>query len=93
MKPVKIPRRIDDPIHVLLWSVDEVAPIFIALFFGVLMGKAHYFLPIGFIAAHVYRRFREGNPDGFMYHAIYWAGLTPQLCRSFRNPFVRRYFP
>ncbi len=26
MKPVKIPRRVDEPPHLLLWSADELAP-------------------------------------------------------------------
>lgn len=45
MKPVKIPRRVDEPPHLLLWSADELAPMLLGLTIGVIIGKA----PICFI--------------------------------------------
>ncbi|ALE65099.1 conjugative transfer protein TraL (plasmid) [Salmonella enterica subsp. enterica serovar Typhimurium] len=40
MKPVKIPRRVDEPPHLLLWSADELAPMLLGLTIGVIIGKA-----------------------------------------------------
>lgn len=37
MKPVKIPRRVDEPPHLLLWSADELAPMLLGTTFPPLL--------------------------------------------------------
>lgn len=93
MKPVHIPRRIDEPPHLLLWSADELAPMLIGLVVGLVLGKALICTLAGFLVTNLYRRFRDSRPDGYLLHMIYWSGLLPSKARSLVNPFIRRFFP
>jgi len=91
MTPVEIPRYVDDSPHILLWSADELAPLIIGLVFGILLGQALIFTVAGLSLTKVYARYRDGRPDGFFVHALYWAGLLPTRARSIPNPFARRF--
>lgn len=93
MEPVRIPRRVDDPPHMLLWSGDEIAPILLGLVFGVFTGLTLYTLTLGVLTTNIYRRFRENHADGYLLHMIYWAGFMPSTAPSFKHPYVRRYIP
>lgn len=93
MEPVQIPRRIDEPPHVLLWSLDEVTPILLGLVAGGYLGQLLYCTLAGALLTNLYRRFRENHSDGYMLHAIYWSGFLPSKARSFKNPFIRRLIP
>jgi conjugal transfer pilus assembly protein TraL len=93
MQPVKIPRRIDEPPHILLWSADELAPMLIGLVIGVVVGKALLFTVIGLIITNLYRRYRDNRPDGYLLHMIYWSGLPITRSKTFKNPYIRRFLP
>lgn len=73
MEPVNIPSYIDDPPHFLLWSADEMAPILLGLVIGIFTGNALVLCLLGLVTTKLYRRFRDGRPDGFILHAIYWG--------------------
>jgi conjugal transfer pilus assembly protein TraL len=45
------------------------------------------------VTTKLYRRFRDGRPDGFILHAIYWVGLLPTKAKTIPNPFIRSYLP
>lgn len=93
MNPVKIPTRIDDPPHILIWSADELAPLLLGLTFGVFIGQALICTIIGFAVTNAYRKFRDNNPDGYFLHMIYGLGLLPTKGKTMINPFVKRLFP
>lgn len=95
MEPVKIPRRVDEPPHLLLWSMDEILPLLIGLVMGVMIDKLGVCLVVGFIITKLYSKYRDSRPDGYLLHIIYWMGVpaTRRKARIFKNPFVRRYFP
>jgi len=93
MKPVRIPRRVDEPPHLLMWSADELSPLLLGLFIGVMIDKVLTCTAIGLIVTNLYRKFRDNHPDGFLLHILYWAGIPVSKAKCFRNPFVRRYFP
>ncbi len=94
MEPVKIPRRIDDPPHLLLWSADEFAPMLVGLVIGVVLGKALPCFLIGLAVTNLYRRFKDNHPDGYILHMAYWWGLLPAgKARSLPNPYIRRMLP
>lgn len=93
MEPVRIPKRVDEPPHLLLWSSDELAPMLLGLTLGTFLGSALTFLLIGALLTNLYRRFRENHPDGYLLHMIYWAGFLPSKATSFKNPFIRSYIP
>ena len=48
---------------------------------------------LGLVTTKLYRRFRDGRPDGFILHAIYWVGLLPTKAKTIPNPFIRSYLP
>ena len=93
MKPVSIPRRIDEPPHLLIWSADELGPMLIGLVFGVIIGEAMICLILGLLVTNLYRRFRDNHPDGYIFHLIYWLGLLSPKSRVMVNPYIRRFFP
>ncbi|MBY5940571.1 type IV conjugative transfer system protein TraL [Halomonas sp. DP5N14-9] len=93
MEPVRIPSRIDDPIHVLMWSLDEMAPIFAGLILGIAVGQAMIGFGIGLVVTNQYRKYRDNHPDGYLIHIGYWAGLLFTNARSMVNPFIRRFLP
>lgn len=93
MKAVKIPQRIDDPPHLLLWSADELAPMLIGLTVGIVIGKAFICFLGGLLITNLYRRYRDSRPDGYMLHIIYWIGLLPTKGKSMINPYNRRFLP
>ena len=75
MEPVAIPQSIDDPIHILLWSADEMVPFMVCMMTGMLIDQFIPALVLAVIAVKFYRRFRDNRPDGYTLHAIYWLSL------------------
>jgi conjugal transfer pilus assembly protein TraL len=89
----EIPRSVDDPPHVLLWSAEELAPVAMGLAIGMVIGKAMILTFAGLVVAKIYRRFSDGHPDGYMLHGLYWGGFIPSKARTIPNPFARRFLP
>jgi conjugal transfer pilus assembly protein TraL len=46
MEPVAIPKTIDDPLHILLWSADEILPFMVCMLIDQFIPS----LAVGFIA-------------------------------------------
>jgi len=93
MDPIAIPKSIDDPIHILLWSADEIVPFMVCMLTGMLVDHFIPALAMGAIAVKCYRRFRDNRPDGYTLHAVYWLGLLPSQAITIPNPFIRRFYP
>lgn len=93
MEPVAIPQSIDDPIHILLWSADEIVPFMVSMLTGMLIDQFIPALAIGLIAVKFYRRFRDNRPDGYTLHALYWLGLLPSRALTVPNPYIRIFLP
>ena len=89
MSAVEIPAAIDDPPLILLWPADEMMPVLIGLVFGVVSGNAFLFTAGGLLLTRVYRRFRNGHPDGYFLHLLYWYGVMP--ARAFSVPISVRF--
>lgn len=90
---IQIPNHVDDPAQALLWEVDEVGPIGVGAVAGVLLDAVGWCLLAGLALVYVYRRIKDGNPDGAALHFIYWSGFWPAKAKSFLNPFARRLTP
>jgi conjugal transfer pilus assembly protein TraL len=93
MSAVTVPQTIDDPVHLLLWSADEIIPFLVCMLTGML---ADHFLMAslaGLFSVKAYRRFRDNRPDGYTLHAVYWLGLLPSASGTIPNPFIRRFLP
>ncbi|WGS85101.1 type IV conjugative transfer system protein TraL [Methylomonas sp. UP202] len=93
MEPVAIPQAIDNPIHILLWSADEIVPFMVCMLTGMLIDHFIPALVIGLIAVKFYRRFRDNRPDDYTLHALYWLGLLPSQAMTIPNPYIRRFLP
>lgn len=93
MEPVTLPKHIDDPVTLLIWSADEFAPAAFCLILGVLVGQVTVMLGVSVVAIKTYRRFRDSRPDGFPLHAAYWIGLLPSQAGTIPNPFIREFYP
>ena len=93
MEPVNIPTEIDSPQLVLLWSLDEFVPFMIFMVAGNFLN--HFFLGLGagWVVSHLYRRYKNTRPDGYLVHLLYWAGLTKLSGRTVVNPYQREYLP
>jgi conjugal transfer pilus assembly protein TraL len=93
MEQIEIPRHIEDPVHVLLWTLDEVAPIGIGLVAGLFVGSPFYGVLGGWAVAYFYKKFLNHSADGYVLHLFYWLGLTPTKARTTPNPFIKKYLP
>lgn len=90
---IYMPNHVDDPYQLLLWELDEGLPVGIAAIAGVLTNQMMWCLLAGFALVYVYRRMKDGNPDGAAFHALYWLGLYPTRARTMPNPFARKHTP
>lgn len=94
MKPVRIPRRIDEPPYLLMWPIDEILPILMGLAVGIFIGSVFWTLLLGWLISKAYKKKKESNPDGFFFHIFYWyTGLSFNKLRTMINPFIKRLFP
>lgn len=93
VEPIIIPKYIDDPITLLIWSADEFVPFAAVLLIGMLIGQLSIALVLSALVIKAYRRFRDNRPDGFPLHAAYWVGLLPSSAISMPNPYIRRFLP
>jgi len=93
MDPVRLPTKIDEPHQFLLWSADEIIPLMVFLLFGVMLNQAIILTVLGLILTHYYKKYKNSRPDGFLLHALYWAGLIPSKNKTMVNPFKRRFLP
>jgi conjugal transfer pilus assembly protein TraL len=89
----KIPRTLDQPITLLLWSADELVPFCAVVVIGMLMGQFLIALVVALGVTRAYRRFRDIHPDGYLFHLAYWYGFMPISSRHFPNPFIRTFYP
>lgn len=94
MKQVIIPKRIDEPPHLLLWRMDDILPFMVSLIIGILTQKLMICLVCGVLVTKLYIKIRDDHPDGFFMHWITWhTGITLTKSRIIINPFIRRLFP
>jgi len=93
MHPVKLPKYIDDPITLLIWSADEFVPFTLVLLIGMLIGQLLVALLLSLVVIKFYRRYRESRPDGYIQHALYWLGLYQGHIRTRPNPYIRTFYP
>ena len=91
MHPLYMPRYLDEPMTVLMWPADEVIPVIACLSVGILIQQKLICVVIGIVAMRFFRKMKEGNPDGYLLHALYWAGLIKGNARTLPNPFIREF--
>jgi conjugal transfer pilus assembly protein TraL len=90
---VSIPSRIDDPFHFLFWTLDEATPFGLGVVGGIAVGQPFYGVIAAYVLIKLYRKFRDGHQDGYLWHIIYWYGFSFKKLRTMPNPFIRRFYP
>jgi conjugal transfer pilus assembly protein TraL len=93
MEPITVPKHIDDPVTLLVWSADEFVPAAFLMMLGMLIGQLLIMLVLSVIVLKAYRRFRDNRPDGYALHAAYWIGMLPSQAITIPNPFIREFYP
>ena len=93
MEHLKLPRDLDQPQRLLIWTIDQFVPFAFAIVVGIATEWFFTSLAVGLIGAWVVGRFRDTRADGFLLHMLYWYGFVPTKARSAINPFVRRVLP
>jgi conjugal transfer pilus assembly protein TraL len=94
MKPLKMPRTLDEQMYVLFWTADELLPGLFIFIVGVLIAQKLICLVIALVITKLFRKMKEGNPDGFLLHAGYWYGLiSGGRTFSMPNSFIREFVP
>ncbi|MDH3662406.1 MAG: type IV conjugative transfer system protein TraL [Alphaproteobacteria bacterium] len=93
MSLIELPRTVDDPPYFLMWRMDDFAPPTLMLGVGFLLDRPMMLAAAGLVLGFFYRRYREGRPEMFALHAMYWLGIWPTRGRTMRNPFQRTYLP
>lgn len=91
MQQRRMPRGIDDPGEMLIWSMDEFIIICTCLVIGVVIGAPVVLTIIGLIVGRFLRRHKDSTPDGHLNHIVYWIGLRGEKGRGFCNPYKRRW--
>lgn len=106
MKEIRVPQRIDEMPHLMIWRMD-VFLIGISGLIGMVALGSWIMLPISLIAAWQYSKTQQGRPEGYLGHLLYSKGIygagfnsfllgwpTPKEAgRSFMTPFIKRLYP
>jgi len=90
-KPLKVPKHVDEPPIILIWSADEVMIFFAFFIVGFLSGVVFPATIIGYLVTRVIRRAKNTRPKGFMLHTSYWYGFPLQETRSIPNRFDQHF--
>ena len=93
MKPLRMPRSLDEQMYVLFWTADEILPGLAIFILGVLINEKLLCLLLALIVTKLFRKLKEGNPDGFLLHLGYWYGLIGNRAYSMPNAFIREFVP
>ena len=91
MTTIPFPETVDEPPHVLLWRIDDIALPVLFLCIGMLLHKALVFWLAGVAAMFAYRRYRSGRPEFYVLHMLYWFGIYPARGTAFVNPYIRDF--
>lgn len=90
---IPLPRTCDDLPYVFIWRLDDFIPPIACLCIGILLGFPFAGLIAGFLMTFHYQRYRDGRPELWPLHWLYWAGVYPGRGPSWRNPYLRTYEP
>jgi len=76
MNKVTIPKHVDDPPQILIFSIDEFV---IMVGFAVVGSTWGLLLPglfVGFAIGKLFRKMQEGAMPGLLFHMLWWVGLV-----------------
>lgn len=90
MKTVAIPRYVDAQYQVLLWEIDEIAPIIAVIALGLVTDTLTVLLIPAFLAAKIFSTYKRNHLPGILLHLAHYYGIVP-INRVFGLGSVRRY--
>jgi conjugal transfer pilus assembly protein TraL len=93
-KPISIPDLVDEPIHFLIWQIDEIATIAVGLIVGIIINSPMLGFVIGYIAKVQYCKIRDGKPRGYFFHRLRDIGFQlekPDHHSSMQPPLVKKF--
>ena len=93
MRKIFLPRYCDEQMMLLYWSADELLPGITLFLLGILINQKLLGLIGAVIVIRLYRKMKEGKPDGFLLHFLYWWGIINPKTKLFPNPYIREYLP
>lgn len=85
-----IPQMIDNFPQLAFWETDDLMPIIIAMFAGLMFNMMTPAIISGVTLSVVYIRYKRLMLPGSLHHMGYWVGLTP-LNRIFTNGLAREF--
>lgn len=88
-----LPMRVNEPLMVIFWDVDEVRPIIMAMGLGVPFDAINITLVLGVIYFVIARKIKAKYAKGIIPHMAWWSGILPlQSSCSMPDPLVRELF-
>lgn len=73
---ISIPDLVDEPIHFMIWQIDEIACIAIGLVVGIIINSPMLGVVMGYIATRQYCKIRDGKPKGYFVHRLRELGFA-----------------
>lgn len=92
MEALFLPRNLDDPTQILLWSADEVLPGLIIFLVAILIDQGFIGLILAFGVTKFFKKFKDGKQEGYLLHAIYYLGFINNKSKTMPNPYQREYY-
>jgi|AntRauTorckE5430_2_1112549.scaffolds.fasta_scaffold12288_3 conjugal transfer pilus assembly protein TraL len=89
--PLKVPKHVDEPPIILIWTADEVMTFFAFFIVGFLANVVIPGVVAGYLVTRVIRRAKNTRPRGFMLHTGYWYGFPLQETRTIPNRFDQHF--
>lgn len=86
-----LPRHVDEPPIMLMWTADEVGSFFFIFIVGFMIEQIILSLVLSYFVVKTVRRFKNIKPNGFLIHMLYWAGVSISEARTLPNPYERQF--
>ncbi|MDH5731405.1 MAG: type IV conjugative transfer system protein TraL [Gammaproteobacteria bacterium] len=91
MEPVRNPKLVDAPTQFWFWSADEILPVIVLFFFGMITHTLLLSTLVGIALAYIIQKYKDRHPDGYLLHVFYWWGITSSK-GAVKNPLAREYW-
>ena len=88
---LKLPRSVDDPPIMLIWSADELGAFFTCFIIGFMIQQVLIMAIIGYFFVRMIRRIQNTKPNGHLIHLMYWFGVPFTETRTLPNPYERSF--
>ena len=89
----RIPHRVNAPLSIAFWNVDQIVPVFTAIGVGSVFRMMDVALVFAVVYFIVIGRIKERYARGFVTHKLWWLGFMPiGNSPSVPDPMHREFF-